>query len=583
MAEIKQLFQINCLPGVKRDGTALDGDQFNDAQWCRFQRGRPKKIGGCQVITDRLSGPARSTLVWSRGVMNAIHGFSQYGIEALLVDNNGLGNLVASRTPVGFTENANGIWSVDTQYDDAVGSSGTVILAHMSSSLANIDDTTATKPYLGLASDNSVFTQIADAPAVSGGVFSVAPYTFAYGSDGFLAWSDANQPQVWDTSSGAIGDAGSDRITGAKIVKGLPLRSGNGVAALLWSLDSVIRMDSSNNNAIFRFSHLSSQASILSQNSVIEYDGIYYWVGIDRFLMCDGSKVAELPNAINLNWFFDNLNFEHRQKVWAMKVPRFGEIWWFYPRGEATECSHAVIFNVRENLWYDIECPRSSGYYSQVFHYPVMADANASDTLKVLVLSGGAGTVSVGDVIYGVISGTTATVVNIVGTSYTVSVTSDISDFTVTEQVVDSTSGATRIVDSSTPQYSVYLHEKGYDLVNGDQVTAIESYFETADFGLPTGGSQPNQTEGLNRWTRLIRVEPDFVQEGEISMVVLGKEFANAEQVSSTSYNFTNTTDKVDVRNQYREIRLRFTSNTVGGHYEMGRVILHTEPGDKRS
>ena len=63
MAEIKQLFQITSLPGVKRDGTNLDGDFFNDAQWCRFQRGRPKKMGGMQLITGNLSGPVRDALV----------------------------------------------------------------------------------------------------------------------------------------------------------------------------------------------------------------------------------------------------------------------------------------------------------------------------------------------------------------------------------------------------------------------------------------------------------------------------------------------------------------------------------------
>jgi hypothetical protein len=37
------------------------------------------------------------------------------------------------------------------------------------------------------------------------------------------------------------------------------------------------------------------------------------------------------------------------------------------------------------------------------------------------------------------------------------------------------------------------------------------------------------------------------------------------------------------MREQRRMIRLRFNSNEVDGFYEMGRVILHTEPGDIRS
>jgi hypothetical protein len=63
--------------------------------------------------------------------------------------------------------------------------------------------------------------------------------------------------------------------------------------------------------------------------------------------------VKEIPNPMNQDYFFDNLNYTQRQKVWATKVPRFGEVWWFYPRGDSTECNDAIIYNVRENTWYD--------------------------------------------------------------------------------------------------------------------------------------------------------------------------------------------------------------------------------------
>jgi hypothetical protein len=71
MAEIKQLFTIMSLPGIKRDGTVLDGDNYSDGQWCRFQRGRPKKMGGFVRVSNQLSGPVRENLVWSRETLNA--------------------------------------------------------------------------------------------------------------------------------------------------------------------------------------------------------------------------------------------------------------------------------------------------------------------------------------------------------------------------------------------------------------------------------------------------------------------------------------------------------------------------------
>lgn len=505
------VYTLNPEPGIRRDGTLLDGNNYQDGQWVRFQRNRPKKMGGYRRITDALTGPVRKFLLWSRKDENYCSSFSSSKIETLLLDNNLVGGGISDRTPAaGFSSDTNNIWTVDTQYDDAGGSSGTIIVAHCSKSLANIDDDTATKPFWALASSaTSLFVTITDAPSVSGGVFCVPPYTFAFGSDGYVAWSDANQPQVWAGST-TPGDAGFDRITGTKIVAGLPLRAQK-LAGLLWSLDSVLRADYIGGAAIWSFTTVSRESSILSQNSVIEYDGAYFWIGIDRFMYFD-SAVHELPNDHNQNWFFDNLNYNYAQKVWATKVPRFGEIWWFYPRGDATECSHAIIFNVRLKCWYDVELARSAGAYSQVRYYPTWV-------------------------------------------------------------------GAT--VEPST-NYGLYQHEFGKNKIVGDFETAIQSYFTTPDFGFPCGGVG-DSPQGLNRWTRLTRVEPDFIQTGNLTMSLIGYEFAQSLPEVETSYTFGPTDGKIDVRGQRRHILLKFESNELDGFYEAGKIIVHTEPGDNRS
>lgn len=504
------VYTLQPQPGIKRDGTLLEGEFCSDGQWVRFQRGKAKKMGGFRRITDQLTGPVRKTLLWSRKDLNSLVSFSASKIETLLVDNNMIGNDVHDRTPVGFTANANNLWTADTQYDDAVGTTGTIILAHCNQSLANIDDDTASKPYWALASSaTSVFQTITDAPAVSGGVFSLAPYTVVYGSDGFVGWSDANQPQVYAGSTNP-GDAGSDRITGAKIVAGLPLRSGR-LAGMLWSLDSVLRMDYVGGAAIFNFTPLSTQSSILAQNSVIEYDGAYFWIGVDRFMYFD-SAVRELPNDMNQNYFFDNLNYTQRQKIWATKVPRFGEVIWFYPSGDSTECDKAIVFNVRLKTWYDFSCSRSAGYYSQIRHYPMWVGSTPEPSGK----------------------------------------------------------------------YGAYQHEFGKNAIVGDEETAIRSYYTTQNFGYPTGLVADSQ-QGINNWARLTRVEPDFIQTGDMTCTVIGYEFAQSTPEPTESYPFSPTTGYVDMRQQQRHIMLQFESNTLGGDYEAGKVLVHLEPGDNRS
>ena len=192
---------------------------------------------------------------------------------------------------------------------------------------------------------------------VSGGVVVLHPYLFVYGNNGLIKNSAAGNPSDWVSP-----DANETNVASTKIVKGLPVRGGsNAPSGLFWSLDSLIRVSytpttvtigGTTSTFYWRYDIISSQSSILSSQCVIEYDGIYYWIGVDRFLMYNG-VVKEVPNPMNQNYFFDNLNYAQREKVYATKVPRFGEIWWFFPSGDSTECNDAIIYNIRENTWYD--------------------------------------------------------------------------------------------------------------------------------------------------------------------------------------------------------------------------------------
>ena len=578
MAEIKQLFQLQSLPGIKRDGTSLDGDNYSDGQWVRFQRGRPRKMGGYAMSTDQLRGPIYTTLVWSKSTLNNIFSFHKAGIEMIQVNQDGSGGSPINRTPSGFTSDTKILWSVDTMYDAAAGSEATLVLALPASLIGDLDDQTERDLYVGDAIGTGVFTAVADANAVAaGGVYVTGNYAVLYGKDGKVTWSNVNEPQNYTT-----GDAGTARVTGSKLIKGMSLRSGGGSGGLLWSLDSVIRQDWIGGNAIFKFSTLSRQSSILSASSVVEYDGAYYWVGIDRFMMCNGSQVVEIPNDMNLNWFFDSLNKDYKSKVHGMKIPRYGEIWWFFPKDDNTECSHAVIFNVREKSWYDVELSRTSGYHQQVFNNPVMAGVGDNTDERFMILSSITGTFNVGNLISGGTSGATGVVDGISGTTHYITMT-NATEFTEGETITNTSVTGSATLATYDTLYAMFVHEKGHNAVIGETSNAIESWITSADIGLPTGGISQSPAQGLNRWTRLVRVEPDFVISGEMTMEVLGKEFANSPETTSGPYTFDSTTTKIDLRVQERHLRLKFTSNTSNGNYEAGRVLLHTEPGDIRS
>jgi hypothetical protein len=146
------------------------------------------------------------------------------------------------------------------------------------------------------------------------------------------------------------------------------------------------------------------------------------------------------------------------------------------------------------------------------------------------------------------------------------------------------TASGTNALTFSTPAgyIGVWQHEIGVDAVEGQNVTAIESYFETNDLGLVSGGPSEPSRVGENVWLRLERVEPDFVQEGEMECYVTGRPFAQSQDTSSDPYVFDPDTGKIDMREQRRELRLKFRSNVQGGDYQVGKVVLNADIGDVR-
>jgi hypothetical protein len=515
--------------------------------------------------------------------------------------------------------------------------------------------------------------------SVSGGVVVLHPYVFVYGNDGLIRNCSAGDPNDWVSA-----DANENNVASGKIVKGLPVRGGsNSPSGLFWSLDSLIRVSYAPQSlgvagtanfaapTFWRYDIISSQSSIMSSSSVIEYDGIYYWCGVDRFLLYNG-VVKEIPNQMNQNWFFDNLNYNQRQKVWATKVPRFGEIWWFYPRGDSEECNDAIIYNVRENTWYDagqaIGARRSAGYFSQVFAYPVQADwettvktlvtsisatvtlgspwlfLNTYDTLVEIdqlaeatqlpanttvlaiqssgvqtlgAITGGSGYVNgsyTGVPLTGgsglavqasvTVAGGAVTAVTItsVGSGYVVSDVLSASNtnlggtgagFSVSVAAIyaqmiqlsanGTATAATTVQFSTVPGLvKLYQHEIGRDAIDGAEVLAIESYVETNDLGWVSGGPSQPAMEGANRWLRLERVEPDFLMSGEMELYVTGRPYAQSQDDTTGPYTFDQDTNKIDMREQRRELRLKFRSNVAGGDYQLGKVILNADVGDVR-
>ncbi len=493
-------------PGIKRDGTSFDGDYYTDGQWVRFQRGLPRKINGFRSISKYLSQTSRGLASFVEGDLVYCHSGGASTLERFTIDAAGNSSVIFDRTPVGLTASTDNKWMFDFAYN----TSGTnqVIVAHVAPNNASLANAVGGQIFTGDAIGTSALTAVtlpANANA-TGGIVNLSPYLFYYGSNGIIGWSVAGQP----TDLTGVG-SGQARPWGSKIIKGMPLRAGSGSApaGLFIAYDAVLRSSFTGGAAIFNFDTIATGTSIISPDAVVDMDGVIYWAGVDRFFMFNG-VVREVPNTMNMNWFFDNINPAQKPKIFSFAVPRHGEIWWCYPRGSATECSHAIIFNTREQSWYDTELPsigRTSATFSNLFPAPLMASA-----------------------------------------------------------------------ETDTSTYKVWIHESGVDAIDGAAIYPIDSYFVTCDISLIT-------LRGVNKKVRIAAIEPDFVQTGPMTVQIVGRANARAPDVDSVEFPIPEVASIpseqiISLKEQRRQLRVKFRSNVIGGDYQMGLIIGHMEPGD---
>jgi hypothetical protein len=701
--QYNMVYTLGVQPGIKRDGTIFESREFSDGEWCRFQRGVPKKMGGYRELFATFTGIPRGMITNSFNGVNYVFVGNQFGLEVFTTGTTfGVGSgpltvnilpgyspftLVSNTTsqfvvatdvtnafPAGmevifddnpatattvisssysspnttvivttssitgsptsvalydatFTPDSRLLWQFDLQYSPAGGS--LQVLAHPGRNLANIDNAIQTQVLTGGLLPDSLnewnFQGLADTGGqnptyrpieVDGGVCVLYPFTFVYGSDGFIANNHVdtnttlttyNQQTITDWNGAT---ANQVNMASSKIVKGIPVRGGtNSPSGLFWATDSLIRVSFTGASPLYwRYDIISSQISTISSSCFVEMDGIFYWMGVDRFYQYNGA-VSVLPNDKNVNWLFDNLNFVQRQKVWATKVPRYNEIWFFYPRGDATECTDAIIFNVKDKIWYDAGSAsgsrRSCGYTTEVFPTPIWAGWEAINSFSTpftvisnppsesppnpnqIYLNGdvsitfGAGdyvATSNGDdpVVYKVLTSVFMFTSAIIATN-----PEGVTLITVDENF-NPALVAGDLVYYIEGGYPLWQHEFGTNAITFNQEFAITSSITTCDIswvgGLP---SQDNAT-GVNRRMHLRRIEPDFVQSGTMALTILGRKFARGVTENSGPFPFDPDTGKIDLRVEHREIRLKFESNVLDGNFEMGRLLITAEYGDER-
>jgi hypothetical protein len=333
-------------------------------------------MGGYRVMDDGLASIVRGQLyINSNNGYNTLFMGNEASLNTLSFTDSGSGGVVSTaRTPAGITASADNIWQITAMDYNPGGYQA--IVAHVAPNM-DMYSSTKTKVYFGDINAATALVKITDSGTgalgdleISGGIVGVYPYLFYYGNDGTwnVGWTlPGDLTNLSGTGSGRV------RVSAQKVILGLEDRSAGSQqpAVIFWALDKFIRGNFVGGTAVFQFSSIPGYDGILSSSAVVEYDGFYYWPGNGRFMVYNG-QLKEVPNNDSLEYFYNNYNKEYRQKIWAMKNSKWGEIYFFYPSGNSTECDRALILNKRENIWYDTALSRSAGIYDTMFPYPIM-------------------------------------------------------------------------------------------------------------------------------------------------------------------------------------------------------------------
>lgn len=348
-------------PGIQRDGTDFQDEYCIDGQWIRFVGGKIKKMKGNKELHQPQGGIEPSYMyVYDTGNNNILIYCSNEQVNRCITNLDSVSN---DRQILEITAADNRTW----QLSKFIGADGQPYLALLATfngdnMLSRINGALYWKSML----QDDTFQGYEDGlipgntnNIVSGGILFSNPCLYLYGNNGTIIRSKTRDPL--DFSGG---DSGVYKISENKLIFGASIRGGtNSPSFLFWTENSVLYLTNVADPANvdqpvdFQREEITTNSSLMSSRAVVQYDSLFFWLGTDRVFVYNGI-VDSVKNDVNFEFFLENVDLNKRQKIYGYKIARYGEVRWAYPEKRYTNdptigCTRELVYNVRENSWYD--------------------------------------------------------------------------------------------------------------------------------------------------------------------------------------------------------------------------------------
>ena len=102
---------------------------------------------------------------------------------------------------------------------------------------------------------------------------------------------------------------------------------------------------------VYNSSVIGLDCGLIAPGAAVTVDGVAYWMGANNFYMFNGT-VTPCPNVEDIRkYVFDAVPVNLAFQCCAVYVPKFHEIWFFYPTTGATNPTNYVIFHIPDQCW----------------------------------------------------------------------------------------------------------------------------------------------------------------------------------------------------------------------------------------
>ena len=158
-----------------------------------------------------------------------------------------------------------------------------------------------------------------------------------------IQWSGINNEKTWTTS--ATTQADFQNIPDGGFVQGVT----GGEFGLVLLERSIVRMSYVGTPLIFQFDNIARNRGCFEPNSVIQWQGITYFLGDDGFYACDGQNLKNIGAEKVNRYFFNSLKESDLGSMSAAIDPINNLVVWGYPSVDTDY--RVLIYHIATGKW----------------------------------------------------------------------------------------------------------------------------------------------------------------------------------------------------------------------------------------